>query len=75
MSMSSVKPVSALYRGAEPGALERVLGPVSLSTLGIGDILRAGIFVPTGQAAAQHAGPAIVLSSVIVGIACMEATG
>ena len=40
--------------------LHRALGPVNLTTLGIGAIIGAGIFVLTGQAAAEHAGPAIV---------------
>lgn len=50
--------------------LKRALGPVDLIMLGIGAIIGAGIFVLTGQAAAQHAGPAIVLSFVAAGIAC-----
>jgi basic amino acid/polyamine antiporter, APA family len=51
-------------------ALKRVLGPISLITLGIGAIIGAGIFVLTGAAAAQYSGPAIVLSFVLAGIAC-----
>ncbi|VVB87941.1 Amino acid permease [uncultured archaeon] len=47
--------------------LKRVLGPLNLTTLGIGAIIGAGIFVLTGQAAAQYAGPAIVLSFLISG--------
>jgi APA family basic amino acid/polyamine antiporter len=50
--------------------LRRVLGPLNLVTLGIGAIIGAGIFVITGQAAAQFAGPAIVVSFVLAGIAC-----
>jgi len=50
--------------------LKRALGPLNLVTLGVGAIIGAGIFVLTGQAAAQHAGPAIVLSFVLAGIAC-----
>src|SRR3954447_2055910 len=50
--------------------LRRALGPLNLLTLGIGAIIGAGIFVITGQAAAQFAGPAIVLSYVLAGIAC-----
>ena len=42
--------------------LRRALGPLNLLTLGIGAIIGAGIFVITGQAAAQFAGPAILLS-------------
>ena len=49
--------------------LKRVLGPVDLVTLGIGAIIGTGIFVLTGQAAAAHAGPAIVLSMILAGIA------
>ena len=51
-------------------ALKRALGPVNLITLGIGAIIGAGIFVLTGAAAAQYAGPAIVLSFILAGIAC-----
>lgn len=51
-------------------SLRRALGPVNLVTLGIGAIIGAGIFVITGQAAAQFAGPAIVISFVLAGLAC-----
>jgi len=50
-------------------SLKRVLGPVNLVTLGIGAIIGTGIFVLTGQAAAQYAGPAIVLSMILAGTA------
>ncbi len=50
-------------------SLKRVLGPVNLVTLGVGAIIGTGIFVLTGEAAAAHAGPAIVLSMVLAGIA------
>ncbi len=50
--------------------LKRALGPVNLTSLGIGAIIGAGIFVLTGHAAAQYAGPAIVCSFVLAGIAC-----
>lgn len=58
--------------GAEHGerTLRRVLGPINLMTLGIGAIIGAGIFVLTGAAAAKYAGPAIVLSFVLAGLAC-----
>ena len=46
---------------------------MNLITLGIGAIIGAGIFVLTGTAAAQFAGPAIVLSFVIAGIGCIFA--
>jgi basic amino acid/polyamine antiporter, APA family len=51
-------------------SLRRALGPINLVTLGIGAIIGAGIFVITGQAAAQFAGPAIILSFVLAGTAC-----
>jgi APA family basic amino acid/polyamine antiporter len=50
--------------------LKRTLTATNLTTLGIGAIIGAGIFVLTGQAAAQYAGPAIVISFIISGIAC-----
>lgn len=66
------KPVKLLIREAEDheGGLRRALGPFELMALGIGAIIGAGIFVLTGHAAAQHAGPAIVLSFVLSGVAC-----
>src|SRR5689334_24489475 len=51
-------------------SLKRALGPVNLVTLGIGAIIGAGIFVLTGEAAAQYAGPAIMLSYVLAGAGC-----
>lgn len=50
--------------------LHRALGPLNLTTLGIGAIVGAGIFVLTGQAAAKYAGPAIVFSFILAGVAC-----
>ena len=50
--------------------LHRVLGPVSLMSLGIGAIIGAGIFAMTGRVAAQDAGPAVMLSFVVAGVAC-----
>ncbi len=50
--------------------LRRSLGPVDLVLMGIGVIVGAGIFVLTGHAAAQIAGPAVVLSFIIAGAAC-----
>ncbi|MHB1037764.1 MAG: amino acid permease [Pirellulales bacterium] len=53
--------------------LRRVLGPVSLSALGIGAIIGTGIFVLVGKAAHDTTGPALVLSFVTGGIACIFA--
>lgn len=50
--------------------LRRVLGPLDLMLVGIGVIVGAGIFVVTGNAAAQFAGPAIVLSFLLAGFGC-----
>lgn len=50
--------------------LHRTLGPWGLTALGIGAVIGGGIFVITGQAAAEHAGPAIVLSFVLAAICC-----
>src|SRR3990172_1246049 len=50
--------------------LKRALSATNLVTLGIGAIIGAGIFVLTGQAAANYAGPAIVLSFLLAGFAC-----
>ena len=69
----ATKPVATLMKECdETGehSLRRALGPVNLLTLGIGAIIGAGIFVITGQAAAQFAGPAILISFVLAGIAC-----
>jgi basic amino acid/polyamine antiporter, APA family len=54
--------------GEGSGGLQRVLGPNQLVMLGVGAIIGTGIFVLTGQAAAAHAGPAIVLSMVLAGL-------
>lgn len=65
------KPVSQIVKEAEDGKhLKRTLGPLNLVSLGIGCVIGAGIFVITGQAAAQYAGPAIILSFVLAGLAC-----
>src|SRR6476469_2648915 len=53
--------------------LRRVLGPIGLTSLGVGAIIGAGIFVMTGRAAAQDAGPAIVLSYCVAGLGCLFA--
>ncbi len=50
--------------------LERTLSAFQLILLGIGAIIGAGIFVFTGSAAGEHAGPAITLSFVLAGLAC-----
>lgn len=54
----------------ETPELRRALGPWQLMAVGIGAIIGAGIFVITGTAAANHAGPAIVLSFVVACVGC-----
>ena len=73
MNLWATKSVDVLRAEAEATgekSLRRTLGPFNLTALGIGAIIGAGIFVLTGQAAALHAGPAVPLSMVLVGIAC-----
>src|SRR5512142_1580168 len=53
--------------------LRRVLGPVHLTSLGIGAIIGAGIFVATGAAAHNVAGPSLMISYVVAGITCVFA--
>jgi basic amino acid/polyamine antiporter, APA family len=53
--------------------LRRVLGPVALTSLGVGAIIGTGIFVLTGVAAHDKTGPALMLSFVVSGIACIFA--
>ncbi|HEY5721177.1 MAG TPA: amino acid permease [Allosphingosinicella sp.] len=59
-----------MQRETETSELRRSLGPWNLVFLGIGCIIGAGIFVRTGNAAALHAGPAVLLSFVIAGVVC-----
>ncbi len=66
------KSVADIVGGAEAGhrQLAKTLGALSITAMGIGAIIGAGIFVLTGTAAAQYAGPGIILSFVLGGIAC-----
>jgi APA family basic amino acid/polyamine antiporter len=50
--------------------LRRVLGPVALTSLGVGAIIGAGIFVTTGETAANKAGPAVMISYAVAGFGC-----
>ncbi len=67
------KSIEALKAEAAAGGehtLKRSLSALNLTTLGIGAIIGAGIFVLTGNAAASNAGPAVALAFVLGGIAC-----
>src|SRR5437764_14328417 len=62
-----------LAEAAGENRLRRILGPIGLTSLGVGAIIGAGIFVMTGRAAAMDAGPAIILSYVVAGLGCLFA--
>lgn len=72
MNLFRTKPIEAHLNagGASETKLKKSLGAFDLATLGIGAIIGTGIFVLTGVAAAQHAGPALVLSFILSGLAC-----
>ncbi len=66
-SLFTVKPIEASLTANDN--LRRTLGLKDLIVLGVGAVIGAGIFVITGQAAAEHAGPALTLSFVLAGLA------
>src|SRR5271170_4187319 len=72
MDLFIKKPISQLIESAESGeyTLKRSLGALNLVSLGIGAIIGAGLFSLTGIAAAENAGPAVVLSFVVAAIGC-----
>jgi APA family basic amino acid/polyamine antiporter len=70
MSLFTRKSLDALRADAESNTLRRALGPLNLTTLGIGSIIGTGIFVLTGTAASQNAGPSLILSMIIAGVGC-----
>jgi basic amino acid/polyamine antiporter, APA family len=68
------KPLSLLLEEMRgENRLRRILGPVTLTSLGVGAIIGTGIFVLTGVAAHDKAGPALILSFVVSGLACVFA--
>src|SRR5580658_4104679 len=68
--MFANKPIGDYQAEASDKRLKRALGIPSLVAFGIGGNIGTGIFVLTGLAAAQHAGPAIVISFLIAGVGC-----
>jgi APA family basic amino acid/polyamine antiporter len=70
MTLFHKKSLAQLHAEAEGKVLKRALGALDLTALGIGSIIGTGIFVLTGVAASQHAGPALVLSMLFAAIAC-----
>jgi APA family basic amino acid/polyamine antiporter len=74
MDLFRRKSVTDLQKEAETDhSLKRALGALNLTMLGIGAIIGTGIFVLTGTVAAQNAGPAVVLSFVLAGVASIFA--
>jgi APA family basic amino acid/polyamine antiporter len=68
------KPLTTLLQELEgKDRLKRVLGPAGLTSMGIGAVIGAGIFVSTGQAAHQTAGPSLMISYAVSGIVCIFA--
>ena len=73
MSLFVRKPMSVLLNEASQTGdqtLKRTLGPMSLVALGIGAVIGAGLFSITGMAAANYAGPGIMISFVIAAVGC-----
>lgn len=64
------KPIATIQSESQHSELKRTLSAANLTSLGVGAIIGAGIFVMTGQAAANYAGPAIILSFVLAGLCC-----
>lgn len=75
MNLFRKKSISDLIQeaGQKDVTLKKELGAFDLSMLGIGAIIGTGIFVLTGVAAAEHAGPALILSFILSGLACVFA--
>jgi len=68
------KPLAMLIKEARgESELRRVLGPLQLTSLGVGAVIGAGIFVSTGAVARQTAGPALMVSYMVAGLACVFA--
>lgn len=64
------KPVEAFEADMHKSELKRILGKWGLTSIGVGAVIGAGIFVMTGLGAKEYAGPALALSFVIAGIGC-----
>ncbi|MBI2390422.1 MAG: amino acid permease [Deltaproteobacteria bacterium] len=74
MGLFTKKPFEMLMAEAEgENRLHRVLGPLGLTSLGVGAIIGTGIFVLTGVAAHDKAGPALMISFVVAGLTCVFA--
>ncbi len=65
------KPIAHVEAEIASHRLKRTLGPLNLTMLGVGSTIGAGIYVMTGTAAAHYAGPAVLLSFLLAGLACV----
>lgn len=73
-NLFATKPLSLLLEEAKgENRLRRILGPTQLTALGVGAIIGTGIFILTGVAAHDRTGPALMLSFVLAGLACVFA--
>jgi basic amino acid/polyamine antiporter, APA family len=70
MNLFTKKSLAQLDQESERNPLRRSLGRIQLIALGVGSIIGTGIFVMTGTAASQNAGPALVLSMILTTIGC-----
>lgn len=70
MNITRKKSISEMISQSNQKGLKRTLGAFDLTLLGIGAIIGTGIFVLTGVVAAEHAGPSLILSFIISGLAC-----
>ncbi|HYK75090.1 MAG TPA: amino acid permease [Pseudoneobacillus sp.] len=75
MSLFRKKSIASLLQESEKKglSLKKELGAFDLTMLGVGAIIGTGIFVLTGVAASQHAGPALIISFILSGLACVFA--
>jgi APA family basic amino acid/polyamine antiporter len=67
------KTLENIMKEARENPLKKTLGAMDLMLMGIGAAIGTGIFVLTGIAAAQHAGPAIAISYALSGLVCVRA--
>lgn len=72
-SLFRTKSIESIIAGAKKNSLKKTLGAMDLILLGIGCTIGTGIFVLTGIAAAEYAGPAISISYALAGLVCMFA--
>lgn len=72
-SIFRTKSIESIISGTKKNSLKKTLGAFDLILFGVGCTIGTGIFVLTGIAAAKYAGPAISISFVLAGLACMFA--